>query len=66
LPAAYRDAWSALLDGPMERLLEVLTDESETAIAMRQASPFSFVLDPKTRQRILRETTRRGEVPGAA
>jgi len=53
---AYREAWTLLLGGPLERLLEALTDESEAATALRQASPFSFALDPKTRQRILRET----------
>ncbi|CAN5812059.1 hypothetical protein BH11MYX4_BH11MYX4_37400 [soil metagenome] len=59
LSPAYREAWSALLDGSLERLLETLTDESETATALRQASPFSFAIDPKTRQRILRETVAR-------
>jgi hypothetical protein len=53
---AYREAWTLLLSGPLERLLEALTDESEAAVALRQASPFSFAIDPKTRQRILRET----------
>ena len=53
---AYREAWTSLLLGPLERLLETLTENSETATALRQASPFSFALDPKTRQRILRET----------
>ena len=38
---------------------EMLTDPSETATALRQASPFSFAIDPRTRQRILRETVRR-------
>ncbi|HSO39085.1 MAG TPA: MmcQ/YjbR family DNA-binding protein [Labilithrix sp.] len=56
---AYREAWSTLLDGSLDRLLETLIDESETATALRQASPFSFAIDPKTRQRILRETVAR-------
>lgn len=56
---AYREAWTSLLDGPLEGLLETLTDESESATALRQASPFSFAIDPKTRQRILRETVAR-------
>ena len=59
ISSAYREAWSTLLDGPLERLLEMLIDESEVATALRQASPFSFVIDPKTRQRILRETVAR-------
>ena len=59
LAPAYREAWSTLLDGPVERLLETLTDPSETATELRQASPFSFAIDPKTRQRILRETVAR-------
>lgn len=41
------------------RSLATLTDESETATALRQASPFSFAIDPKTRQRILRDTVTR-------
>lgn len=53
---AYREAWALALEGPLEQLLALLTDESESATALRQASPFSFVLDPKTRQRILRHT----------
>jgi hypothetical protein len=53
---AYREAWRALLEGPLERLVQTLTAESEEATALRQASPFSFALDPRTRQRILRET----------
>ena len=56
---AYREAWSSLLDGPLDQLLETLIDESEAATALRQASPFSFVLDPRTRQQILRETVAR-------
>ncbi len=56
---AYREVWRSLLDGPLDHLLRTLTDESEEAIALRQASPFSFALDPKTRQRILRETVAR-------
>jgi len=59
LAPAYREAWTSLLDGPLDRLLETLTDESEAATALRQASPFSFAIDPKTRQRILRETVAR-------
>jgi hypothetical protein len=59
ISSAYREAWSSFLDGPLDRLLEMLIDESEAATALRQASPFSFVIDPKTRQRILRETVAR-------
>lgn len=56
ISSAYREAWSLLLGGPLDSLLEMLTDPSETATALRQASPFSFAIDPRTRQRILRET----------
>lgn len=59
VPAGYRDAWATLLEGPLETLIATLTEESETATALRQASPFAFVLDPATRQRILRETVAR-------
>jgi hypothetical protein len=60
IAAGYREAWSALLSGPLEQLLAALVDPSESATALRQASPFSFALDTKTRNRILRETVRRG------
>ena len=52
IAAGYRDAWSALLSGPLEQLLATLVDPSETATALRQASPFSFALDTETRMRI--------------
>lgn len=60
---AYRAAWSTLLDRPrprpLDQLLEMLADESETATALRQASALAFAIDPRTRQRILRETVTR-------
>jgi hypothetical protein len=59
IATGYRDAWASLLSGPLEQLLATLVDPSEHATALRQASPFSFALDARTRQRILRETVRR-------
>jgi hypothetical protein len=48
----YARAWNELLSGRVERLLEALTDPSETARALRQCSPFAGVVDPRTRWRI--------------
>lgn len=51
----YAEAWHKLLCGPIERLLEVLTDRGETARALRQCSPFAGIVDPRTRWRIWRD-----------
>lgn len=51
----YLDAWERLLTGPLEDLLAALTDESETARAMRQATPFAGVVGPRERWKIWAE-----------
>ena len=45
--------WSHLLDGPTERILEVLTSPTPWAREMRQNSPFSGLLDGDERAKIL-------------
>jgi hypothetical protein len=40
----YLDRWAELLGGPDAGLLGVLVDESETARALRQVSPFAGVV----------------------
>jgi hypothetical protein len=50
----YGEAWLRLLDGPREELLAVLSGRDERARALRQASPFSFVLEPRERWRLWR------------
>ena len=51
----YAEAWRELLAGPIERLLETLTDKGNRARALRQCSPFAGVVDPRTRWRIWRD-----------
>src|ERR1043166_2437008 len=48
-------AWSQLLSGPIDRLLEVLVSPSEAATELRHVSPFAGVVDMATRERIWRE-----------
>ena len=57
----YAKAWLELLDGPRDRLLEVLCDPGERATALRQCTPFVGVLKQSTRLRILREV-REGKI----
>ncbi len=52
----YADAWRRLLDGPLDALLALLIDESEAARALRQNTPFTFVVAPRDRWRLWRET----------
>ena len=45
----YFDAWREILNRPIEEILEVMVEESEHMTAMRQATPFAGILDPKER-----------------
>jgi hypothetical protein len=45
----YLDAWEQLLAKPLEELLELLVQDTESMRAMRQAAPFAGVLTPKER-----------------
>ena len=56
LAPPYADAWRRLLDGPLDALLALLIDESEHARALRQTTPFPFVVSPQDRWRLWRET----------
>ena len=51
----YADAWARAIAGPFDDLLNLLVDESENARALRQSTPFSGIVDPRTRWRIWRE-----------
>lgn len=51
----YAGAWLRLLDGSREELVEAITDASERGAALRQTSPFSFVVPHRERWRIWRE-----------
>lgn len=45
----YWDAWRAILNRPRPEVLALLEEESERMAAMRQATPFAGVLDPRER-----------------
>jgi hypothetical protein len=45
----YWDAWMKILDQPLPYILEIMTEDSERMTAMRQATPFAGVLEPKER-----------------
>ncbi len=49
---AYLDGWRELLALPLEKLLALIQEDSETMRAMRQSSPFAGVLRPKERWEI--------------
>ena len=53
LPAL--DQWSAAVEGPFEKRLELLTSPDERATQLRQSNPFGEVLTEAQRNRILRE-----------
>jgi hypothetical protein len=49
---AYLEGWRTLLELPLEELLALLQEDSETMRAMRQSSPFAGVLSPQARWEI--------------
>jgi hypothetical protein len=56
--APYVARWEALLDGPVEALVGILTEKSELANELRQVSPFAGAVDPCTRWRVWEEVRR--------
>ena len=54
LPAAYAE-WVMLIDTGLEAVLHVLETETEDAVRLRSSSPFTGVLTPHERWRILRD-----------
>ena len=54
IAAFYRDAWLAVLDLPIERLVVAICEDSEQARALRQTTPFAGVVAPRERGRIWR------------
>jgi len=54
LSPAYVEAWRPFLDGPLDALLSFITEESERARELRQATPFTFVIPPRERWAIWR------------
>jgi hypothetical protein len=55
----YAQAWADALSRPIAEIVSLLTDPSEHARALRQASPFAGFIDSKTRFRIHREVLAR-------
>jgi hypothetical protein len=51
---AWLDEWSDLLDGPPERLVDVLLGADEHSIDLRQVSPFAGVLSEEERLAAIR------------
>lgn len=60
----YLDEWAKLLDGPVEVLAARLVDDSESARALRQTTPFAGVLSPRERMDIHRRVRRQVESAG--
>ena len=49
----WLDAWRRAMDAGPEDLLQVLTSPAESAVELRQNSPFAGVLDEAERRRVL-------------
>lgn len=54
----YLDRWEALLSGPLESILYVLTSPDEDSVALRHAAPFAGVLSDGEREQVIRATRR--------
>ena len=52
-PRRWLEEWDQLLDGPLERLLSVLTSLSPRARELRQNSPFAGLLLEGERKQVL-------------
>jgi hypothetical protein len=50
----YHDAWLALLEGPLPKLLRTLNETSEHADVLRKESPLTTLLSPAERDRAFR------------
>ncbi|MCK6550735.1 hypothetical protein L6R52_33165 [Myxococcota bacterium] len=58
---AYARAWLALLDGPVDELCRVITDDGERARALRASTPFAGVIDARERWALWAEVKREAE-----
>ena len=59
----YADAWLELLDQPLETVANEIVSGSQRMRDLRQCTPFTDVLDPRERWRILEEVNRQMERP---
>ena len=57
------EEWRAVLSGPEEEVLRLLTSPDERAVRLRQSNPFAGVLPPGERNAILRRFARHESVP---
>ncbi|WP_024285346.1 hypothetical protein [Cellulomonas sp. KRMCY2] len=64
-PTAGLDAWAALLDGPLEELIAMLTGTTERCRDLRQLSPFAGLLSEDERRVVLAQfrAAAAGELP---
>jgi hypothetical protein len=53
LPALQQ--WQAALEGPLEAVIALLTDDDERCAQLRQSNPFAGVLSQEQRKTILRQ-----------
>lgn len=53
LDPTYSDAWEQILSGPIERVRDVLTQESDEAADLRQNSPFAGVVSEPERRALI-------------
>jgi hypothetical protein len=59
----YAKAWESLLSSSLERICEALVSEGEDSRALRQATPFAGVIEPRERWRIWRQVRSAHETP---
>ncbi len=52
----YARAWQQVLEGPLDDVCALLVADTEEGRAMRQATPFAGVVDPRERWRLWAET----------
>lgn len=57
--AHYVNAWREILSRPFDDVLAFIVSDTERARELRQVSPFTGVLAPRERWRILREVAAR-------
>jgi hypothetical protein len=57
----YARRWCEILARPVEEIARRMVDEGEDARALRQATPFAGMIDPRERWRIWREVRARLE-----
>ncbi len=60
----YWDAWREILDLPLSEIVKLLGQEDERMDALRQATPFAGVLEPRERWAIYEEFALGRSAPG--